>query len=361
MSVLDHLWTMPGVYWGLGRGPNTDFVCRVSVTPHDDGSVTLDYEAWSQDEGLQHAEAMRLCRVPDDSDRVLLMATSDGSEDTMTFREGDQGVFGSTGRDRVGLVLVPDDGRLGFSWWWPDENGVLSQQSRAELRLLRPLVQAPPSLHADVQEPPAVAPSSAADAPDDEQHDDDHQADDQHDGDQHDDHQQADREPDGNSGLEPDAQAAPAQHSAPEGSASESPPEAPAEDAPASSAPPTLPDVPWPGIVVLAGNGTGVVAQRLAERLTRAADVRTELFDKAVRGSDAATVDPALRHRIAIAVTHGYARSGHPVILHGAASRVEHAQLVDELRTAGLTPVRLVDVADGEDYGEVARRLIDGD
>jgi hypothetical protein len=49
------------------------------------------------------------------------------------------------------------------------------------------------------------------------------------------------------------------------------------------------------------------------------------------------------------------------VILHGAATRVEHAQLVDELRTAGLTPVRLVDVADGEDYGEVARRLIDGD
>ena len=34
---------------------------------------------------------------------------------------------------------------------------------------------------------------------------------------------------------------------------------------------------------------------------------------------------------------------------------------IDELRAAGLTPVQLVDVADGEDYGEVARRLIDGD
>jgi phage replication-related protein YjqB (UPF0714/DUF867 family) len=113
--------------------------------------------------------------------------------------------------------------------------------------------------------------------------------------------------------------------------------------------------------VVLAGNGTGVVAQRLAERLTRAAVVRTDLFDKAVRGSDAAAADPALRHRITIAVTHGYASSGHPVILHGAAARGDHAQLVDELRTTGLTPVRLVDVADGEDYGEVARRLIDGE
>jgi hypothetical protein len=287
MTVLDHLWTMPGVYWGLGRGPNSDFVSRVAVQPQDDGSVTLDYEAWSSDEGLQHAEAMRMCRTPQDADRVVLMATSDGTDDTMVFREGDSGVFGSTGADRVGLVLVPDDGRLGFSWWWPDENGVLAQQSRAELTLLRPLVTPPGSLHA----PAPAEPSSQPDEP----------------------------------------------------------------------TPEPLPEVPWPGIVVLAGNGTGVVAQRLAERLTRAAVVRTDLFDKAVRGSDASTVDPALRHRITIAVAHGYALSGHPVILHGAAARGDHALLVDELRAAGLTPVRLVDVADGEDYGEVARRLIDGD
>jgi hypothetical protein len=332
MSVLDPLWTMPGVYWGLGRGPNTDFVCRVAVVAHDDGSVTIDYEAWSHDEGLQHAEAMRLCRVPDDPDRVVLMATSDGSDDTMTFREGETGVFGSTGQDRVGLVLVPDDGRLAFSWWWPDENGVLSQQSHAELTMLRPLVPPPASL-----EPlePAIEPGA--------------------------DHDEAAADGDAGTSTVP----APADDErAPDDGDEPAVPRLADDDAPASPSeppPPTLPDVPWPGIVVLAGNGTGVVAQRLAERLTRAAVVRTDLFDKAVRGSDAATVDPALRHRIAIAVTHGYARSGHPVILHGAATRVEHAQLVDELRTAGLTPVRLVDVADGEDYGEVARRLIDGD
>ena len=115
------------------------------------------------------------------------------------------------------------------------------------------------------------------------------------------------------------------------------------------------------GVAIVAGNGTGVVAQRLAERLTRAAVVRTDLFDKAVGGSGAAAGDPARDLGITIAVTHGYASSGHPVILHGAAARGDHAQLVDELRTTGLTPVRLVDVADGEDYGEVARRLIDGE
>lgn len=352
MSVLDHLWAMPGVFWGLGRGPNTDFVSRVAVVRHDDGSVTLDYEAWSNDEGLQHAEAMRMCRTPDGTGRVVLMATSDGGDDTMTFREGESGVFGSTGLDRVGLVLVPDDGRLAFSWWWPDENGVLSQQSHAELTLLRPLVLPPPSLAPDV---PSLQPSEAASDEGDavETHRGRHEGT-ERDG-------ERTREP---LGTSPDSTVGLAETHEPVET-----PETPeiavlADDADRPGperAAALLPEVPWPGIVVLAGNGTGVVAQRLAERLTRAAVVRTDLFDKAVRGSDAAAADPALRHRITIAVTHGYASSGHPVILHGAAARGDHAQLVDELRTTGLTPVRLVDVADGEDYGEVARRLIDGE
>ena len=336
MSVLDHLWAMPGVYWGLGRGPNTDFVSRVAVLPHDDGSVTLDYEAWSHDEGLQHAEAIRMCRSPDDADRVILMATSDGNDDTMTFREGDSGVFGSTGHDRVGLVLVPDDERLAFSWWWPDENGVLAQQSRAELTLLRPLVTPPPSLHAAPADTPEVGGKSAPTATEGVG-----------------DAGSASADTRTGPGDEPDEDAG--DHRADGGNEDHGA----GQQATGETEP--VPEVPWPGIVVLAGNGTGVVAQRLAERLTRAAVVRTDLFDKAVRGSDAVTADAVLRHRITIAVAHGYARSGHPVILHGAAPRDDHAQLVDELQAAGLHPVRLVDVADGEDYGEVARRLIDGD
>jgi hypothetical protein len=349
MSVLDHLWAMPGVFWGLGRGPNTDFVSRVAVVPHDDGSVTLDYEAWSNDEGLQHAEAMRMCRAPDGSGRVVLMATSDGNDDTMTFREGESGVFGSTGLDRVGLVLVPDDGRLAFSWWWPDEDGVLAQQSHAELTLLRPLVRPPASLGGATEH---TEPSDQA--------------------------EEVTRLHGQNEGADKTGQPAQRPGAAPSPIGTVDTGETALladdvailaddaqddQDAPAADGetPALIAEVPWPGIVVLAGNGTGVVAQRLAERLTRAAVVRTDLFDKAVRGSDAAAVDPALRHRITIAVTRGYASSGHPVILHGAAARGDHAQLVEELRTTGLAPVRLVDVADGEDYGEVARRLIDGE
>jgi hypothetical protein len=117
--------------------------------------------------------------------------------------------------------------------------------------------------------------------------------------------------------------------------------------------------VPWPGILVLDGAGTGVVAQRLAERLTRAAVVRTDLFDAAVRGSGASDPDPALRLEVALAVIRAYAVAGHPVILHGRSSRQEHHELVEAIGASGMRPAQLVEVAEGEDYGSVARRLIE--
>lgn len=287
MSVLDLLSDATGIYWGQGTGPD-EFVARVALTDCGDGSLVLEYEAWSRERGLQHAEAARMGRA---DGGVTLVATSDGDSDTMVFREGEPGVFGSVGPERVGLVIGVDEEHLTFSWWWPDASGDLREQSRAQVRAMRPTVDAPPL-------PGAPAPSSRL-------------------------------------------------------------AEAPAEQA--GEVPAEQPgDVPWPGIVVLSGRGTGVVAQRLAERLSRAAVVRTDLFDKAVRGSQAGAPDPALRHAIAVAVVRGYAGAGHPVILHGATERSDHEQLVGELERAGLSPVRLVDVADGEDYGEVARRLIEG-
>jgi hypothetical protein len=120
------------------------------------------------------------------------------------------------------------------------------------------------------------------------------------------------------------------------------------------------PEVPWPGILVLDGKGTGVVAQRLAERLTRAAVVRTDLFDQAVRGNGARP-DPELREQVALAVVRAYAAAAHPVILYGRSSSTEQRRLTEALADAGLRPVRLIEVADGESYGEVARRLIEAD
>jgi hypothetical protein len=128
----------------------------------------------------------------------------------------------------------------------------------------------------------------------------------------------------------------------------------------AGPAPGSPVEVPWPGILVLDGPRAGIVAQQLAERLTRAAVVRTDLFDQAVRGGQAAP-DPAVRERVAVAVVRAYAEAGLPVLLHGRGGSAVQRALVGALADAGLRPVRLVEVADGEGYGEVARRLIQGE
>jgi hypothetical protein len=294
VSILDHLSAAAGVYWGEGAGEHVeDFVARVALVAHDGGEVTFEYEAWSAASGLQHAESARMGRRGGD---VVLATTSNGGDDAMTFREGEPGVFGSLGPNRVGLVISTRDRDLSFSWWWPDAHGRLREQSRAVVAPSRQLVAAPPPIS------PAPTVSSS---------------------------------------VEP-----------PKGAHAHPQPAARSSGEPAAS-------VPWPGILVLHGTGTGVVAQRLAERLTRAAVVRTDLFDRAVRGT-AGVPDPALRHRIAVSVVQGYASAGHPVILHGSSPREDDVSLVEAITAAGLSPVQLVDVADGEDYGEVARRLIDG-
>ncbi len=267
MSVLDRLAMATGVYWGEGTGPQ-DFVARVVIGADDDGSLTLEYEAWSAVHGLLHVEAARLGEA---DGGVSLVSTSDGSEDTMVFREGEPGVFGSTGPERVGLVITCQDDALTFAWWWPDDGGGLQERSRATVHPMRPNLAAP---------------------------------------------------------RLPGAPAAPRAQ------------------------------VPWPGVVLLCGPGAGVVAQRLAQRLAHVAVVRTDLFDKAVVGTASAPGDPALRHSIAVAVVRGYAGAGHPVIVHGSMPRADHELLVSDLAAAGVAPVQLVDLGEGQDYDDVARTLI---
>jgi hypothetical protein len=49
------------------------------------------------------------------------------------------------------------------------------------------------------------------------------------------------------------------------------------------------------------------------------------------------------------------------VLLYCRGGSQDQRRLVDVLVAAGLGPVRLVEVAAGEGYGEVARRLIDAE
>ena len=368
MSVLDHLIAAPGVYWGEGHGPGGGhFVARVALVVEDEHSLTFDYEAWSAQGGLHHAESARMARS---GSTVVLAATSNGGDDTMLFREGDPGVFGSLGPQRVGLVIGTGEQELSFSWWWTGRDGVLREQSRATLAPMRQVVPAPPIPTTDAEDdtpddPPQEAPD---DAPDDavEGAADDAAGAENLTAPAHDDTEPREPEALDEATPEPD-EAAPEPPEpddvaadddlAPHDLANERAGASSTDDDTAQNAPPT---VPWPGILVLNGPSTGIVAQRLAARLTRAAVVRTDLFDRAVRGT-AGRPDPALRQRIALSVVQGYAATGHPVILHGASTRAEHEALAAAISRTGLSPVKLVDVAEGEDYGEVARRLIESD
>jgi hypothetical protein len=259
VSVLDRLAGSTGVHWGRGQGPD-DLVVRVVVTPGLPGTLLLDYEAWSPVRGLRHVEAVHLvgadvAEVPPGKSLVL--------------REGEPGVFASSRPQRIGLVVTVGDD-LGFSWWWPGDDGELSEQTWGRVH-------------------PVPTPSPAA----------------------------------------AEAVAGPA-------------------------------DVPWPGIVVLSGAGTGLVAGRLAARISRIAVVRADLFDRAVVGSTPGPADPALRQAATVATARAYAAAGLPVIVHGVATSSAGSQLLTALVRAGVSPVRLLEVAEGEDYGEVARRLIEG-
>ena len=60
--MLDLLTDATGIYWGQGTGPD-EFVARVALTDGGDGTLVLEYEAWSRRHGLQHAEAARLGRA----------------------------------------------------------------------------------------------------------------------------------------------------------------------------------------------------------------------------------------------------------------------------------------------------------
>jgi hypothetical protein len=381
MSVLDRLSATPGVYWGEGRGPaGGRFVARVELQSHPDGSLTFGYETWSPAGGLQHAESARMART---GPHVTLAATSSGDDDTMMFREGETGVFGSVGAQRVGLVITPGGDDLTFSWWWTGKDGQLREQSRAVVAPMRGVVMAPdlpghevdsapvdlalvkPAVPADLRHGPAdgggpalerfaglrrrglasdaaglrtpESPTRPA-------------------GGERPGTTAASRSATTQAPPDPLDEARRTAGSEPDQSVSGSPPDARLD----GSGPAIGTTVPWPGILVLHGSGTGLVAQRLAARLTRAAVVRTDLFDRAVRGT-AGRPDPALRQRIALSVVQGYAATGHPVILHGSSSREEHEELVQTIADAGLAPVQLVEVSDGEDYGEIARRLIDSD
>lgn len=167
MTILDRLHAVPGTYWGSGDGPHSGpFIARVTVTSNRSGTIDLDYEAWTQGAGLQHAERALVRRA--DNGHVVLESTLAGQAEPLSFQEGQPGVFGSLDGQQVGVVLDVRDGTLSWAWWWMAEDEQLKEQSRAVVRrLLEPVPQPEPEdeepvAAAVVAAPPAEPASSAA-------------------------------------------------------------------------------------------------------------------------------------------------------------------------------------------------------
>ncbi len=304
MTILDRLLAVPGTYWGSGDGPHSGpFIARVTVRPArpraaragqavaaDDPSpaVELDYEAWTQGAGLQHAERAAIRRT--ESGHVVLESTLAGQTEPLSFQEGQPGVFGSLDGQQVGVVIDVRDGTLSWAWWWTADDEQLKEQSRAVVRRLLE----PPDLPQDEPEP---APQS-------------------------------------------EAAAAPAPLPEPEPLAPAGPPPPP-EIVPVQA--------PWPGVLVLTGmGGVAALARDLAKEVPSAAIVRGDLLARAIVGTevgDDRDGGPGLewRSRLAARLTREYAELGHAVVLAELESTGDSAeQLLLELDEVGVGPVRLL-------------------
>jgi hypothetical protein len=302
MTILDRLHAVPGTYWGSGDGPHSGpFVARVTVSVAKGGAVALDYEAWTQGAGLQHAEHALI--RPGDGTHVVLESTLAGQAQPLSFQEGQPGVFGSLDGQQVGVVIDVRDGTLSWAWWWAAEDDQLREQSRAVVRRLLEPVDPP-----EPDPEPEPVPEAVVEA-----------------------------EPD----PEPVAEVAEVAEVAVEPAV---------EPAPVGPPPRKPVSAPWPGVLVLTGmGGVAALARDLAKEVPSAAIVRGDLLARAIVGTEVGDdreggAGLEWRSRLAARLSREYAELGHAVVLAELESNGESgtAALLEELDEVGVGPVRLL-------------------
>ncbi len=117
--TLKDLADASGTYWGTGDGiESSTFVGRVVVAPAI-SAVRLDYEAWSDREGLQHREQALVVEGPAG---LELHTTTSEMPGLLTFvaDEAGQGfVLSGDAPMAMRIVLeLPEPGTLRWAWWW---------------------------------------------------------------------------------------------------------------------------------------------------------------------------------------------------------------------------------------------------
>ena len=136
MSLSSTLVAAPGTYFGTGDGPESGpFLSRLVVVGLPNGGVSIDYEATSHGQGLQHAEHSLLAPGPDGRDRLYIAHSESPFVTEMIESRRERGRFVTaepTGAVAIEVVItVPAPGRITYSWWWADAGDTPTEQSRA--------------------------------------------------------------------------------------------------------------------------------------------------------------------------------------------------------------------------------------
>jgi hypothetical protein len=336
MTILDRLSAVPGTYWGSGDGPHSGpFIARVTVSATTSGAIDLDYEAWTQGAGLQHAERAVIRRT--DAGHVVLESTLAGQAEPLSFQEGQPGVFGSLDGQMVGVVIDIRDGTLSWAWWWTGEDDQLKEQSRAVVRrLLEPVARAGADPEPEPESQPEDRPLGLPEG-------------------------QPDGHPEHRSAGELEGSSVADAVDSPGSTPGLFPTLGPID----TTAPRSPISAPWPGVLVLTGmGGVAALARDLAKEVPSMAIVRGDLLARAIIGTEVSDdreggAGLEWRARLAARLSREYAELGHAVVLAELESNGESgtAALLEELDEAGVGPVRLCVVDETTTAHEVLSEL----
>lgn len=141
MSLASRLAGVPGLYIGTGDGPESGpFVARIAVGRLPNGGVSIDYEATSSEQGLQHVEHALLVSGSDGRDRLYICHSESPFVTEMAATEAGSGHFVQP--EPFGpyvmevSIEVPKPGRITYAWCWASAGGTPTEQSKADVRLV---------------------------------------------------------------------------------------------------------------------------------------------------------------------------------------------------------------------------------
>jgi len=135
-DLLRRLASAPGVYRGRGDGLESGpFVARIQVSSIVRGrAVTIDYEAVSDTNGLQHVEHTVL--TAGEAGRLELHVACVELPGVVRFVETAPCVFTAYDGPLPAKIIMtaPSENTLTYGWWWARDEAEPREQSRAEVR-----------------------------------------------------------------------------------------------------------------------------------------------------------------------------------------------------------------------------------